>query len=176
MLFDPKQFSYWPDVLEAMWSDKYDRYPRRVVAELISRLLGLPLLGYGSYRAVFLLKKGFVLKVAIDQEGVAQIYREARYWRMFPESVKHCFVPCLEAGDGWAVFPRVRPYHPGSGEPVLRKVREMLDYLRKYSISTIDLDPVDNGFYALNNWGRYKGRLVCLDYAFQWLNDEVEAA
>lgn len=172
---NPEEMSNWVDVQDVWKKHLNVRHSLTYVADYIAKLLGLPLLGHGSSRAVLLLRRGLVLKVALDNDGIWQMYREAKFWDLFPETVRSYFVPCLASGEGWAIYPRVRPYRQNSGEAVCAKIRDALCYLITMGVPPYDVDP-DEELYALTNWGKYHGRLVILDYAFQWRGDTQVAA
>jgi hypothetical protein len=171
---NPEELSNWKSV-KLVWARKYDDRHSAYVAEQIAGLLGLPLLGSGSARAVLLLRRGLVLKVALGSMGLWQMNREAMFWDMFPESVRSYFVPCLASGEGWAIYPRVKPYTQKSSNAVRDRIRDTLCYLITMGVQPFDIDP-DEESYALTNWGTYQGRMVILDYAFQWKGDAKKAA
>ena len=110
-------------------------------------------LGMGIGRAAFLLPKGIVLKVAIDDAARPMNRSEARIWSSASREDALHLLPVLAVGaDGWWV---AMPYCNTDGD---RKNIDPQARRRVYDL----VGRADVG--ASDNWCRYQGRLVLLDY------------
>lgn len=110
-------------------------------------------LGRGIGRAAFLLPKGVVLKVAIDDESRPMNQSEARIWRHASREDAQYLLPVLAVDvDGWWVaMPRCGRVW-SSDELDRRALSRMFDLVGLGDVFTPE------------NWCRYQGRLVLLDY------------
>lgn len=132
------------------------------IAEHISGLLDLPLLGSGNYRAAYLYK-GYALKLPITSHGRQDNERELTLWESVraDASLSEGLASCL-GGDGEAMlFELASPIGKVTGI-MNDRAAEWVARMRGKGISLLDCG---NPQHRPRQWGLIDGHVVLLDYA-----------
>lgn len=86
---------------------------RKIKRETITKAklaLRLPykMIGAGSFRIVFDLGNGYVVKVALSKMGIACNETEYQIYRDYPKRVRKHLCPVLELGYGWLIMKKAK--------------------------------------------------------------------
>lgn len=120
-------------------------------------LLG-PGLGSGMYRDVYECYFDPNLVVKVERPGHYDNTVEWRVWQevQYDDDIRKWFAPCVALSPGGRVL-------------IMKRTKKCSDEELELA-----LPKVPRFFHDLheNNWGRYDGRIVCHDYAFNQVDDE----
>lgn len=153
-----------PEVLYADWAARLDAAApvrggrRRIdwrdldpVMDGFEQDTGMELMGYGAGRAVYEIDDERVLKLAIGPGGQAQSREECRRWNETKSPYLAPVFACAVDGT-WLVMGRAESIDHDEWEAMPQ---------RKAVVTQLDIEDEDD---SEENWGRYQGRLVLVDY------------
>ncbi len=137
----------------------------------LERALGVPVLGSGYSRVAVRVAPGVVAKLPWRYDGTLRNESEYNAWSEADDTVRAMMLPPLDFvyPPGVIVFPEVEPVAVDSlaearlspdDKAALRVAQEdWLHLVREGAPGALTED-----VYGAQNWGRYDGRLVLLDY------------
>jgi hypothetical protein len=130
-------------------------------ANEVAKLLNLPLLGYGSYRAV-LEVNSYAVKVPIESMGNNENYEEFATWSEIPEALRSDLARFILIGTNWAVFEKVKGFESlGEFTPY---IPQALDILKRLKSHYGDIEDFDVAVERYGQWGLRSEKLVIVDY------------
>ena len=155
---DPSEAEFDPNVYSFSHADLEDA-------------LGVPVLGSGYSRVAVRIAPGVVAKLPWRYDGTLRSESEYNAWSEADDDVRAMMLPPLDFvyPPGVIVFPEVEPVARDSREEArlsaadkeaLRDAQERwLDLSQRQAPGALTRD-----VYGAQNWGRYEGRFVLLDY------------
>ena len=163
------------DVIEAAGDDpseaEFDPNVYRFSHADLEEALGVPVLGSGYSRVAVRIAPGVVAKLPWRYDGTLRSESEYNAWSEADDDVRAMMLPPLDFvyPPGVIVFPEVEPVARDSraearlsaaDNAALRDAQERwLDLAQRQAPGALTRD-----VYGAQNWGRYDGRLVLLDY------------
>jgi len=130
---------------------------RRAKMARAERRLPYRSLGHGSFRLVYDLGNGYVLKVAISSSGMRCNELEYRLYASCTKPIKQHLCPVVGFGHGWIMMKKMKV--PGTGTH--HKLKLLSEKFRKAGIQPNDMRRANSAMY--------EGRIVVVDYGnFTW--------
>lgn len=143
-------------------------------AHLISDLLKIPLLDYGSCRAVLDLSE-FVIKIPLQPEGIEENKQEILLWTSMPTEAKKFFTPYLGGHATCAIFKKVSSIESLItivGEDCYKS--EISSIVNQLTTLGVIIDDCTDERY--DQWGLLEEQLVIADYGLCKLHDSINKA
>lgn len=155
----------WPLAVAMMHVDLYTQAQDLClsgydVADGLSDILDLPLLGNGSSRATFLVD-GYAVKVPLNSDGRRHNLTERDIFRAADSSMRVHLSPALHCERDFAVYPVAKTMDEGLSEDMRFEIHEVLDLFSENGLFLFDC--FDGNMS--DQWGFLYGNLVLLDYA-----------
>ncbi|WP_079526045.1 hypothetical protein [Halobacillus hunanensis] len=149
-----RSIEHWLSIME-----KYGHYNDERIARKAKKKMGLSydVLGYGTFRIVFDLNNGYVLKVVTRRMGFLSNELEVNLFRDCPNHLRNYLCPVKEFGHGWIIMRKMTRKVSMEERDHRKKLVKLEDAFLKEGIHPGDLNEEN---LALS----HKGDLVVIDY------------
>jgi len=168
-------YDWTRDVIEAAGDDpteaEFDPNVYAFSGVDMEEALGVPVLGFGYSRVAVRIAPGVVAKLPWRYDGTLRSESEYNAWSEADDAVRAMMLPPLDFvyPPGVIVFPEVEPVARDSREEARLSAADK-EALRDAQERWLDLGQrqapgaLTRDVYGAQNWGRYDGRFVLLDY------------